>query len=219
MDELDIKRKLLRVSNYLIKSDEMRRKMEKTIRAKSFCEYLGKNGINYDICIRHQEVLGCDESSKYYERFNEYLEPDYVICKNLLVHERKGEKRNFLIITDSKKKINLIGLKESLGAKKLEFVNEEDMKTLLNTEPGNVSLFNIMYDKAEQVNLIIDQDLFSSSSLAFHPLYNGMSIFLKPEECLKFLKVVNRKFCIMPIDAKELNDGVKYRQLVKSNGR
>ena len=93
------------------------------------------------------------------------------------------------------------------------------MKDLLNTEPGNVSLFNIMYDKEKQVNLIIDEDLLTGKSLAFHPLYNGMSVFLKPTECFKFLKLIDRKCCVLPIDSKQEivdpNQNVKCSEEVK----
>lgn len=192
------------VSKYLLetgKYDEYKR-LKKLRVAYKFCEYLDKKGIYYDKCIKHKLVLGCDDSSEYYKRFSDYLCDDYIICKNLLVQERKGEKRKFLIITDAKKKINLSELKEQIDSKKLEFVSSEDMKELLNTTPGNVSLFNMIYDKSESVNVIIDDELLSAKELAFHPLYNEMSVFLKPSECLKFLKVINRDATFIPIKEK-----------------
>lgn len=219
MEEINVKKELIKLRSYLMQSEDVKHRMDRIKRARTFCKYLEQNNINYDVCIKHQEVLGCDESREYYKRFDEYLDSDYIICKNLLVHERKGEKRNFLIITDSKKKIDLKSLKETIDSKKLEFVDKDNMKDLLNTEPGNVSLFNIMYDKEKQVNLIIDEDLLTGKSLAFHPLYNGMSVFLKPIECFKFLKLIDRKCCVLPIESKQEivdpNQNVKCRQLAK----
>ena len=194
------------IGNYLLtmgKKDEYRRFMMIDM-AYRFLHFLDSKGIHYDRCVKHKKVVGCFESSKYYKRFEEYLGDTYTICKNLLVQERKGEKRKFLIITDSKKRVNLSDLKEQMDTKKLEFVGEEDMKSLLHTTPGNVSLFNVISDKEKKVNIVIDEELLSKEELAFHPLYNEMSVFLKPQECLKFLKVIGRTATILPIREKEL---------------
>lgn len=185
---------------YSIKEDlERLKKIEK---ARNFCTYLEQNGIKYDICIKHKEVLGCDESSLYYQRFEDYLCDDYSICKHLLVRERKGEKRTFLIVTDSSKQVDLSSIREELDCKKLEFVKEDDMKELINTTPGNVSIFNMIYDHDKKVNLVFDEDLLSRESLAFHPLYNGMSLFLKPKECLKYVGLINRDISTFKVPEK-----------------
>lgn len=194
------------IGEYLLsldKKDEYRRFMMMDM-AYKFLHFLDSKGIHYDRCIKHKIVKGCDDSNLYYKRFEEYLENTYTICKNLLVQERKGEKRKFLIITDSRKKVNLSDLKDQIETKKLGFVGEEDMKRLLHTTPGNVSLFNVISDKAKKVNIIIDEELLFKDSLAFHPLYNEMSVFLKPKECLKFLATIDRTATILPISEKQI---------------
>lgn len=182
---------------------EIRRQFSAFDKAKRFCSYLESNGINYEIVIKHKEVLGCDESEKYYERFSSYLDYGYSICKNLFLRERKGLKRHFLVITDSRKQIDLKELKEILDSKKLEFVPEDEMEELIHTYPGNVSLFNMIYDKDKKVDLIMDKELLGNSLLVFHPLYNGMSMFIEPEECIKFLNLIKRKPNFVEIIDKE----------------
>ncbi len=44
------------------------------------------------------------------------------------------------------------------------------------------------------MHLVLDEEILQSELVAFHPLYNGMSIFLKPEEVVKFLNCVNRNY-------------------------
>lgn len=185
----------------LVLQDEFKRKMQKIQRARKFCNYLEENNINYNICIKHKEVLGCSDSENYYRRFLDYLGDEYVICKNLLIQERKGDKRKFLLIIDSKKQLDFKELREVLDCRKLEFVSDNDLKELLDTTPGNISLFNIMYDSSNQVNLIIDKDLLDARLLAFHPLYNGMSIFLEPLECFKFLELINKSAEVVSLAA------------------
>ena len=119
------------------------------------------------------------------------------------MHERKGKHRKFLIITDQSKQVDLKKLKDVLVSTKLEFISEEELYYLLNTYPGNISIFNLLYDNARQVELIIDKELLKSELLVFHPLYNGMSMFIKPEEIIKFLSMINRNSIMTKLPEKE----------------
>lgn len=182
---------------------EIQKKIKKIKIGQDFCQELESKGISYSWCIRHPEVLGCDESRNYYQRYQEYLGDDYSICKHLLVHERKGEKRTFLIIVDDTKSVDLKELKEKIGCSKLEFVSSDELEELLHTVPGNVSLFHLKFDINHKINVIVDQELFSKSLLAFHPLYNGMSLFLTPDSALKYLNTINRTIKIMDVPNKK----------------
>lgn len=117
--------------------------------------------------------------------------------------ERKGEKKKYLVITDSSKQVDLKALKEELDCRKLEFVSPSDMESLINATPGNVSIFNMMYDENKEIKLIIDEDLMNASEVAFHPLYNGMSIFMPLSECFNFLATIGRSAEVMTIPEKE----------------
>lgn len=199
--EIMTRLKGVHIGEYFLRNNDYYQygRYKKIEKALSFCEYLDRHGVHFDRCIKHQIVSGCNDSTLYYERFQAYLFDEYVICKNLFVQERKGNKRKFLIITDSRKRVDLTSLKEVIDSKKLEFVHEDTMKDLLHTTPGNVSIFNIVYDSDKRIELIIDEDLLRANELSFHPLYNEMSIFLKPAECLKFLKLIDREATILPI--------------------
>lgn len=169
---------------------------------QNFCQELEAKGISYSWCIKHPEVLGCNQSRKYYQRYQEYLGSDYSICKHLVVHERKGQKRVFLIIVDDEKSVDLKELKEQIGCSKLEFVSNSELDDLLHTVPGNVSLFHMKFDIECKVNLIMDKELLEKSLVAFHPLYNGMSLFLTPDNALKYLNAIHRVATIMDIPSK-----------------
>ena len=181
----------------------MQQKINRIKVGKDFCQELESKGISYSWCIKHPEVLGCSESREYYQRFQEYLGDDYSICKHLVVHERKGAKRNFLIIVDDQKSVDLKALKERLECSKLEFVSSEELQQLLHTTPGNVSLFHMKFDTEHKINLIIDKELLAQNVLAFHPLYNGMSLFLTPVSALEYLETIDRKACIIDIPSKK----------------
>ncbi len=180
-------------------SKEESHRIEMTKKAFQFCDTLERKGIQYDYCIRHKEATGCVD----YSRWNDYLGDDYAVGKHLLVQERKGEKKKYLVITDSSKQVDLKALKEELDCRKLEFVSPSDMESLINATPGNVSIFNMMYDENKEIKLIIDEDLMNASEVAFHPLYNGMSIFMPLSECFNFLATIGRSAEVMTIPEKE----------------
>lgn len=212
MEELGQKTEYLKILKaFLLEEEDYKRKVQMIQKAKEFCQYLTQNNIDYEVCLKHAEVISCDDSYQYYQRFQDYLTEDYVICKNLLVQERKGEKRKFLVILDSRKQLSFQQLREILACKKLEFVNSNEMKELLDTTPGNVSLFNIKNDQTKQVHLVLDQELLQANLLAFHPLYNGMSLFLRPIDCLKFVHLIKRNAQVISL-SKENN-----KQYIKSN--
>ena len=106
------------------------------------------------------------------------------------------------MITDSSKQVDLKALKEELDCRKLEFVSPSDMENLINATPGNVSIFNLIYDENKEIKLIIDEDLLEADEIAFHPLYNGMSIFMPLRECFNFLATIGRSAEVMAIPVK-----------------
>ena len=184
--------------SYILSKDESHR-IEMTKKAVKFCDTLERKGIQYDYCISHKEATGCVD----YSRWNDYLGDDYAVGKHLLVQERKGEKKKYLVITDSSKQVDLKALKEELDCRKLEFVSPSDMESLINATPGNVSIFNLIYDENKEIELIIDEDLIEADEIAFHPLYNGMSIFMPLRECFYFLATIGRSAEVMTIPEKE----------------
>lgn len=169
-------------------------KWQKLKEGRKFCKYLEDSEIIYQYCIKHPEVLGCSESKLYYQRFQTYIGQNYSICKHLVLRERKGEKRYYLIVTEEEANIDLKKLREQIGCGKLEFAKLDDLERLLKTYPGNVSIFHLLYETEKRVNLIMDRRLLQYPLLAFHPLYNGMSLFLEPGQVLKFLEKINQEF-------------------------
>lgn len=190
---------LERFTKNLVLSKEQSKRIEMTKKGFAFCNALDEKGIKYDYCIRHKEVTSCVD----YSRWNAYLGDNYAVAKHLLIQERKGEKKKYLVITDSSKQVDLRSLKDKLACRKLEFVSPDDMYDLIRSTPGNVSIFNMMYDEKKEIEIIIDEDLLNADYIAFHPLYNGMSIFIKPKECFSFLKTINREAHVINIPLKE----------------
>ena len=64
----------------------------------------------------------------------------------------------------------------------------------------------------KEIELIIDEELLEVDYIAFHPLYNGMSIFLPPKECFKFLDSIGRDAKVMSIKTMD-----QEKVLIKNN--
>lgn len=178
------------------------RQMKLIKKALTFCQQLHFNNIEYLWCIKHPEVVGCDESKNYYYRYQEYLGNNYSICKHLLLREKNGKGKKYLVVVDDTIKIDLKQLAVVLGSSKLEFCTPLELDVFLGTTPGNISIFNLEDDVSNQVELTIDSNLFDKELLAFHPLYNGMSIFLTPKALLEYLTTINRSGNVIDVPVK-----------------
>lgn len=172
-------------------------------KAKRFCFDLTSNQILFERWIRHQPIGSCKDSNEIYQRYAYLFEKPIINCKHIVLKEKKGS-RIFLIIIDAQKeKIDLQQLRVQLETKKLEFADSNLLQEMLHTYPGNVSIFNLQYDKENLIETIIDQDLQTDAALAFHPLYNGDSIFLPFQSVEAYMKQINHPYQIAHIPLKE----------------
>lgn len=209
----------MNISNIMSACPELIRKQleEKSLgmkKARNLCNFLLERDIFYKLCIRHKEVGGCADSAAIYQRYQSYLDGSYSICKNLFLHEKKGT-RSILLITEEEKHVNMAKLKEALDSGGLRPATEEELKELLGTYYGNVSIFNIQNDDKKQVELVMDQDLLEKDYLAFHPNYNGASIFLKPSRVVKYLQVIHRRCNFIDVPIKEENNKIYKKEGMK----
>lgn len=104
---------------------------------------------------------------------------------------------------EDEKNVDLKKIREQLECGKLEFCSSEELSELLHTIPGNISLFHLKYDTDSRISLIIDKELLDKGLIAFHPLYNGMSLFLTPNDAFKYLEVIGRTATIIDIPSKK----------------
>lgn len=121
----------------------------------------------------------------------------------MLLQERSGDKRKFLVIVKDSKQVDLKTLQAQLDLRKLEFLSAQEMNDILDTTPGNVSIFSLQNDEKHQLEVLIDQEILEETQLAFHPLYNGMSLFLAPYDALKFVDTIQYPYQIVDIPEKE----------------
>lgn len=170
--------------------------IEKMMRVMKICEILKKLDID-PITIEHPETISCEDSKVYYDKYG-FDHRTYGLCKNLLIRDKKG-KRFWLIIFDYRKKVDFHKLRYLLASSKIGMATNDDLIKILGIQRGEVSIFSILNDSDNKVEVIIDSYLLHKERLVFHPNYNGISMFIKVCDVFKFLDYSGRKFLLLDI--------------------
>ena len=119
--------------------------------------------------------------------------------KNLFL---KNKKNNFFLFScDENAKVDLKQFSKSIDAKNLSFANAEYLEQFLGIKPGSVSPFALLNDKDNVVKFYLDEKLFNSEIINFHPLINTTTISIETSEFINFLLENNKKIHIFSLDS------------------
>ena len=119
--------------------------------------------------------------------------------KNLFL---KNKKNNFFLLScDENVKVDLKKFSKSIDAKNLSFANAKYLEQLLGIKPGSVSPFALLNDKDDIVEFYLDEKLYNSEIINFHPLINTTTISLKTCKFVEFLLENNIKIHIFSLDS------------------
>jgi Ala-tRNA(Pro) deacylase len=106
-------------------------------------------------------------------------------CKNLFLEERGGS--TWLVVLSEEKPLDLRGLAEVLGTRRLSFAGAGRLNELLGVASGSVSPFAVANDPERKVRVVLDRALLDRAALKFHPLVNTRTTVVSPEGLLRFL--------------------------------
>lgn len=71
-----------------------------------------------------------------------------------------------------------------LGVSRLSFAPEEHLPAMLGLTAGAVSPLGLLFDKAHQVQLVVDDALLGYRQLLFHPCVNHQSVQMQTRDFL-----------------------------------
>jgi Ala-tRNA(Pro) deacylase len=114
-------------------------------------------------------------------------------CKNIFFRNHKGD-RHYLVILEHLRHLSIHDLEKRLKQGKLTFASDKRLMKYLGLEPGSVSPFGLINDKAKLVHLFIDEKLKESDRLAFHPNINTASLVISRSDFLKFLEYTGNTY-------------------------
>ena len=111
--------------------------------------------------------------------------------KNLFLRDKK--KRNYLIVAEEDRVIDLKSLYAIIGSDRLSFGSADRLFEMLGVRPGAVSPFTLINDPEHQVSLSIDAELMTAERLYFHPLVNDITLGVTPEGLSRFLAITGHQ--------------------------
>lgn len=88
--------------------------------------------------------------------------------KNLLFNT-KAKDYYVMLVMKREHKFNEKDFRREHNLTKLSMTSKEDLKDLLHTEGGSVSILELMYDKEKQVHLYVEKDVLNEEYFRFHP--------------------------------------------------
>lgn len=119
------------------------------------------------------------------------------ICKNLFLCNRQKTKY-YLLMMPGNKSFKTKELSAQIHSARLSFGSLEDMERLLNLTPGSVTIMGLIYDKENNVQLLVDEEILAEEYLGCHPCVNTSSIKLRTKDIFyKFLKAIHHDFLVV----------------------
>jgi len=112
--------------------------------------------------------------------------------KNLFLRDKKGAV--FLVVAQEDAAIELKSLHRLLGASgRFSFGSADLMRETLGVEPGSVTPFAVINDKAGRVTVVLDAAMMAHDVLNFHPLVNTATTTISREGLIKFLEATGHR--------------------------
>ena len=103
------------------------------------------------------------------------------ICKNLFLCDRQ-ETTFYLLMMPGRKVFKTKFLSKQINSARLSFAGPVHMERLLNVTPGSVSVFGLMNDKENRVQLVIDEDVLKEEYFGCHPCANTSSLRFRTKD-------------------------------------
>ena len=155
--------------------------------SKVFTRLLSDKGYDYDI-HEHEALFTVDDSNKLRGKIKGSH------SKNLFLKNKKN--KFFLISCEEFADINLKKIAKPLALGNVSFAKEEYLINLLGIKPGSVTPFALLNDTENKINFYLDEKLYNSEYINFHPLRNTATITMKCSTFIEFMIENNKKIHI-----------------------
>ena len=144
---------------------------------------------SYEIEVhQHDALFTVEDSKKLRGKING------AHSKNLFLKNKKNE--FFLLSCEEADKIDLKKISKSLELGNISFAKQEYLERYLKIKPGSVSPFALLNDVDGFVNFYLEQNLYESKFVNFHPLINTFTITIKTNKFIEFMIENNKKIHI-----------------------
>jgi Ala-tRNA(Pro) deacylase len=90
-------------------------------------------------------------------------------------------------------------LSKTLDSPRFSFGSAQLLVDTLGVQPGSVTPFAIINDKANKVRVVLDEGMFAFDMLNFHPLRNDRTTAIAATDLLNFLRACGHEPLIAQI--------------------
>jgi Ala-tRNA(Pro) deacylase len=118
--------------------------------------------------------------------------------KNLFLRDRKG-RRHFLVAVGYEKAVDLKALAPLLGVRKLGFASAERLQRYLGVDPGSVSILGLVHDVNQEVEVIVDKDLWEAKAFQCHPLVNTSTLVISRDHIQRLLEITGHPVRVLDV--------------------
>ncbi|MEN3110883.1 prolyl-tRNA synthetase associated domain-containing protein [Uliginosibacterium paludis] len=142
----------------------------------------------------HEAVFTCEAAAAL------DIAMDGLPTKNLFLKDRKG-RRHFLVVMHDAQRLDLKWLAGALDTDSLSFASAERLDRHLASTPGSVSLLDILCDRAQAVELVIDATLWQGEALQCHPYTNTATLVMALADVRRLLDDAGRSVRVIEFPA------------------
>ena len=143
--------------------------------------FLDRLGIEHST-VEHPPFFTVEEGRPWHDKI------PGLHCKNLFIKDRKGG--IWLVVMPAEKRADLGWIEKAVGAPRFSFARPEVLQEVLELEPGSVTPFGLINDKARRVRVILDQEMLDSEWMNVHPLHNAASTTLRSADLVRFVSAL-----------------------------
>ena len=154
---------------------------------QDFIKLFNRKNYDYDF-HEHQALFTVDDSNK----FRGEIKGSH--SKNLFLKNKKN--KFFLISCEEFTEINLKSVSKFLCLGNVSFAKEEYLINLLGVKPGSVTPFALLNNTENDIDFYLDEKLYNSKFVNFHPLTNTATITMKCSTFIEFMIENNKKIHI-----------------------
>ena len=119
--------------------------------------------------------------------------------KNLFLKNKKNF--FYLFSCEENSVVELRRFSKSLGAGNLSFAREEYLIKYLGVKPGSVSPYALLNDIDYKVDFYLEDKIYNSKKINFHPLINTSTITVQTKDFLDFMIENKKKINIFSLDS------------------
>jgi Ala-tRNA(Pro) deacylase len=106
-------------------------------------------------------------------------------CKCLFLKDKKGAL--WLVVALEDRAVDMKALRHVIGSAPLSFAKPELLRQVLGVEPGSVTPFALINDRAQAVNVVLDEEMMDYDLLNYHPLINTATTTIGARDLLEFI--------------------------------